>query len=357
MSKFNYFPILKTTDSELDGFANLAEEVKNNILPVFELTRSRRSKKNQEASINFRLEQLRQIVGNRRFILDLTTENDLSNREIDEMLTHHQNGYEKWVQLVAKLKKQDFNIIPIIHFNPYVVEDVKKEIRALEKISSFLAFRVDVHDNELEEYLSQIQSACSNTSNLIIILDGGFISIGAHRDNSHIFIPKIKLINKLFFNNVPKIVCSFSSFPPYVVMKDYGSDKNIDSFTISEFITEKNLPESVFHGDYGSVHPIRYKTGGGGTWIPRIDFISNNKFKYYRYRREDGGYEKAAQGVLLDPEYSSIVEIDTWGDQEILGAAGGYPSGLSPSHWIAVRINLYITRRYLRLKKSPHMLL
>lgn len=354
MSKFNYFPILKTTDSELNGFANLADEVKNNILPIFELTRSRRSKKNQEASINLRLEQLKQIVGNRPFILDLTTENDLSNREIDEMLTHYQNGYEKWVQLVAKLKNQGLNVIPIIHFNPYVLGDVKKEIQALEKLSPFLAFRVDVHDNELKEYLINIKKACSNTSNLIIILDGGFISIGAHLDNAPIFIPKIELINNSFFN-MPKIVCSFSSFPPYVVMKDYGVDKNIDSFIISEFITEKNLPESVFGGDYGSVHPIRYKTGGGGTWIPRIDFIFNNKFKYYRYRREEGGYEKAAKGVLLDPEYSSITEIDTWGDQEILAAAGGYPGGLNPSHWISVRINLYITRHYLRLRKYPHM--
>lgn len=44
-----------------------------------------------------------------------------------------------------------------------------------------------------------------------------------------------------------------------------------------------------------------------------------------------------------------LIEIAT--NQEIKYASLGESSGKRPSHWIAVRANLHMTRQYFRLKK------
>jgi len=349
--------MLKTTDAELKGCFFLAEEVKKNILPLFELTRSRRSKNNPNASLEKKIVQLKPVIEDRPFILDLTTENDLSNNEIEQMLNSYQNGYHRWVNFIKKLKNDSFNVIPIIHYNPYVLEDVEKQIKELEKLSDWLAFRVELLDSDIKSYLKDIYKFVSNPEKLIVILDGKFISLGEGINNEHMFKDKINFIIKSF-DRKPNIVCSFSSFPSYVASKYYGKDKEKDHFEISEFVTEKSIlksfPSNVYIGDYSSVHPVRYQTGGGGTWIPRVDFISSNNFYYYRFKRKDGGYERAAYFVINDPHYS-IPEIRSWGDSQIEEAAKGEPGGLSPSFWISVRINLYITHHYLRLKAHHHM--
>ncbi len=82
--------------------------------------------------------------------------------------------------------------------------------------------------------------------------------------------------------------------------------------------------------------------------MPRVDFNRNATFFYYRYRREKGGYISAAKKVIADSNYKSD---NSWGDNEIHDAATGAPNGLSPAHWVAVRINMYITKQYIRLKK------
>ena len=59
MPSFNYFPILKTTDAELHAYAELPLRVQEKILPIFELTRSRRSKNNPDADSWIRIESIR----------------------------------------------------------------------------------------------------------------------------------------------------------------------------------------------------------------------------------------------------------------------------------------------------------
>ena len=75
------------------------------------------------------------------------------------------------------------------------------------------------------------------------------------------------------------------------------------------------------------------------------------KFFYYRYRRDDGSYPLCAQRIIKDERYKKINSVDVWGDKEILYASKKNPRGKSPSHWIAVRSNLYMTKQYLRLSK------
>lgn len=82
-----YFPILKTSYAELKGYENLSDKEKDSIIPIFELTRSRITKNNSEGTLSLRMQDLFEKVGDRPFILDLTTEEALSNKEIDSPLT------------------------------------------------------------------------------------------------------------------------------------------------------------------------------------------------------------------------------------------------------------------------------
>jgi hypothetical protein len=359
-NKYCYFPILKTTDAELKAYSFLDEAVQNKILPIFELTRSRRSKRNPNADISKRIDKIKEIAGNRRFILDLTTEKTLSNIQIDDMLNLPGNGFKLWVSFIKKLQNEALDVIPIIHYNPSEIEEVEKEISALQKLSPSLAFRVSIDDEDAFTYITQIASTY-DISQLILILDGKFISLNNENDSgdkSDDFTPLLNRITMRLVKMPKETICSFSSFPSAVGKKPYGG-YNEGSFKISEVITNKSLLKKypfVLHGDYGSVHPYRYDAAAGG-WIPRIDFLTEDTFFYHRHKRlpDDGGYIKAAKKVMSNINYRKIKGIDVWGDQEIASAADGIPNGSNPAHWIAVRINLYITKQYLRLKDQSYI--
>jgi len=357
--KFNYFPILKTTDAELKGYEHLEQSVKSGILPIFELTQSRRSPKNPTRAIVKSIEKIKNLIGINPFILDLTTESQLQNEEIERIFENYQNGYEEWVQLVRSIKDEKYNIIPVIHYNPFCLDDVALEIKNLLKLSDVLVFRTSIFEDDLLEYVENILQNI-DPSKLILILDGEFLSLGdGVPDKSLIFAKKLKEISDKF-PGLKAIACAYSSFPDSVVRKGYGS-VNEGSFPRSEKITRNALKSSLklnnfFFSDYASTHPKRYFTSGA-QWIPRIDFLDNNYMMYYRFKRDNGGYIAAAKRVINDSRYKAIESLDIWGDNEIRSAAGGYPNGLSPSHWISVRINLYISWQFLELKNENQMIL
>lgn len=69
--------------------------------------------------------------------------------------------------------------------------------------------------------------------------------------------------------------------------------------------------------------------------MPRIDIALDESFIYKRYRR-DSCYSLCARKIIEDKRYKNM---EIWADQEIALASLGIPSGISPSFWIAVRMN------------------
>lgn len=352
INDFLYFPILKTTDAELKAFEHLDDTVKDRIIPIFELTRSRKSKKNMSRSINKRLETLESIVGERPFILDLTTEKLLSNEQIEDILNNFSGGFPLWIKLIKEQKEKGLNVIPVIHYDEQNLEDVKKEILELFKVSDILAFRVPVNDAIL--YLKTMISMGVSLDKIMLILDAGYQEPKGHKDKSNLFVETIEHLLKDFTNNMPQcITCTFSSFPDSVTKygeDDKGKWPRYEKYTYRALREKYNRISglNLKYSDYSSVHPYRYDTTGG-QWIPRIDFIDNDYMLYHRLRREDGGYALVAQKVLDDPNYLPIQGLRVWGDNEIAVAGRGIPNGGAPSHWISVRINLYITRTLIEL--------
>jgi len=353
--EFRYLPLIKTTDAELKAVANLDPKVKSGILPIFELTRSRRTTLNSQATVDKRVEQIKEIIGKNPFILDLTTEDTLSNTEIASML-ECTNGFSEWCKFIKRVvQTEKLSAIPVIHYNPFAITDVKKEINTLKSISPTLAFRVNVDEEDLMTYLETIASVF-DMSNLVLILDAEFQKLNDASDTGDRSGQFTDALTQIKSRYSPKgIACIFSSFPSSVNGVYGGFDTG--DFIISETVTHDKLLtgfKNILYGDYGSIHPKRYNAFG--KWIPRIDnTYGSSRFYYYRQRREAGGYIEAAKKLIKDRRYQKIKEFDTWGDEEIALAAEGTPTGRAPAHWIAVRVNNYITMQYLRVRKCPHM--
>ncbi|MBS8239126.1 hypothetical protein DYI22_01245 [Marinobacter lipolyticus] len=343
MKPINYLQIIKTTDAELKGFSNLSDEVKNKILPLFELTRSRTTKIVPEGSIHRRLENIKDAVGDIPFILDLTSHEDLMNYEIEELLDDT-GGFSAWTDFIDNLNLKQ--VIPAIHvYQDGDPNDIVRQVRVLSSSNEKVAFRISSNDAELEFYLRNIKRGLAADSQLILIFDAEYISEWDWPKKKNELEQKI-LFAQRYIPDASISVCG-SSFPKSVKdassgKDDYGKLPIWEWFIFNEL---KALYPNIIYGDYASVHPLRYQTGGGG-WVPRIDYPLEDNIIYYRYRRDDGSYPRCAAELVDDPDFDGL---SCWGTEQIYSALSGEPNGKSPSFWIAVRLNIHITRKALRL--------
>ncbi|WP_176056004.1 beta family protein [Brucella intermedia] len=352
-----YIPLLKTTSAELKGYAQLPDEIKREITPLFELTRDRTHK---ELYPEGRLEQAlakaldAQPIG--QLLLDLTTHESLMNSQI-EALFSEANGYENWTRFIRDTGCAE-RIIPVIQLDADAFDidenaatlNVQRQIGALAAMSPRVAIRanLDIEPQELLDFVRIVLGAGLEPNRLIIIIDAEFIKPYTSATYADDIVERIELIvgacrAKIF------AVCA-SSFPKSVVETNYGADDQgtfpIEEVNLNREIDGK-LPDGVdlIYSDYGSVHPIRYEVKGG-SWVPRVDLPLENEIYYYRRRRNAGGYKAAATLVRADVRYRSV---DTWGNDQI-EAATKVPQGASPSHWISVRINIHVCTQLKRVE-------
>ncbi|HDZ9215193.1 TPA: beta family protein, partial [Vibrio cholerae] len=112
MSEYKYFPIIKTRDAELKCFQNLDKIILDQILPIYELTKSRKTTKTPDGDINRRMGQIKDIQGGNPFILDLCTDDKYINPQIEQLIDEYQ-GFQDWQYFLSIYK--DLNIIPMVH--------------------------------------------------------------------------------------------------------------------------------------------------------------------------------------------------------------------------------------------------
>jgi hypothetical protein len=343
-----YVPTLKTSDAELRALRELSDEQKSKFIPLFELTKSRRTKKDRIGKISKRLDTIKDIMGDKPFILDLMTSHEsMMNTEIENLLDEY-DGFEAWFNFVVEHKKE-LNLIPTIHVVPDELHEVTKLTNKLAQEFDCLAFRLEAEDDDASLYLEAIKNGIPLESHvsLIVIIDANYLDSRVPLDYIQDKIEN--RISELNATGIPSsaVVISSSSFPSSVT--DVAGDKHgkipqIEK-TLFANIRHKDFMHNLVYGDYASVHPIKYDVGGYG-WVPRVDISTSSEYIYHRYRRESGGYISAADKMIHDPNYENI---NVWGNEQILKASEGDPNGLSPSFWISVRINIHISRILLDL--------
>ncbi len=371
MPKYHYFPVIKTRAAELGGYATIDNDILKSILPTFELTKTRLSRRNgipRHPDIENHISKITGLTKNSKFILDITDDEALLDNQLRD-LKNPQDGYKNWVSF---LKRDSVvkNVIPSLMIDTRFISDVKKEIKILSSQFKTIAVKIpfftfkknynsssifNINNREFNEgidiLIAFIESNMQSGSTLLIFLDLGYIPSD---DNLDTYISQISESMKKITTKKRNVALLLSSFPSYVL--EVCDNENEDNFQCVEniFLQKFCKDNNLLYADYASIHPVKYPTGGGG-WIPRIDFISSDEkeFLYFRYK-DDGdlsGYKKAAQMVLNCPKYKPIQGLSSFGDEEIKKAAKQVPSGLSPIFWIKVRMNLFMTRKVISLKK------
>lgn len=348
MSDFLYFPIIKTRDSELRCFEHIQEEDFQKILPIYELTKSRKTTKAPDGDIYSRMRQIAKIQKDRPFILDLSTDDRYKNPQIEQLLSEY-NGFKEWQYFIFDLHS-DLNIIPMIH----IYEDDNGQFRDVEefvKIASskrnYLAVRLpyDLNSEDIKYYLTPIIDNLNDNCKIYVVLDAGYIRGQSINNVSQTFLEACAG-TETFGHKIENVVMLCTSFPSNVAQ--VGGDDASGSFPIIEEVIFEEVSSEfpIKYGDYTSINTEQIEMKGG-TFIPRIDIASKDgkSFTYKRYRRANGGYIEAAKHTIADT--NSYVPLGVWADEEILKASQSNPSGISPSYWISVRMNYYIKSRIL----------
>jgi hypothetical protein len=339
-----YLPALRTRDSELKGYENLSDTVKELLLPVFELTKSRRSKTNPEGAISKTVERLLSLTGDQPFIADVTSLESQGNAETEHLLDPT-DAFKNWRDFVRTLPP---TCVPVVHLSdPFDRDEVIAQINDLWSHSSAIALRVPT-DYPYAYELSQVLVLTANRGGTVLLLaDDGFVVQGDAQNSAK----RCYNVLRHFAGKVDVAATLASSFPSSVMLPAFGGGDTYGEFRLEEVLVSEAVKAiglgnvRVLHGDYGLIHPNDFE-GVVTSWVPRIDVPLNLEGYYHRYRRDAGGYGLAARLAVQNVKYS---KLGCWADDCLVEAANGAPPGRSPAFWIAARVNYHITRQAMRL--------
>lgn len=346
-----YALLLKTGESELRALENMI--IPDDLLPIVELTRGRRSKNDKIGQISKRLDKIATIFHDKDIILDLTSDPELSNVQIDSFF-NATNGYERWISFLEEQDQKRLfrRIIPSLLVNTEDDElesNLQTQAKALKKIFNSMAYRCDIEDDGCLEDIQAI-SPYLNDCESYIIIDCGFIMPS---DVSRC-VPKAAAFIKQIHEMIPNafFIMISTSFPDKLPEDDEYSI-HLSELDLYDGVISKLDNISIVYGDYGSINPIRndniYMARG---WRPRIDTPLKNEIYYYRRRRGTLEYSTTysiiAKLAYEDPRFPLFLK-QNWGIRQIVTAAAGSAPGASPSFWISVRMNIHIEQQLRRL--------
>lgn len=352
MSDYRYFPLIKTRDSELRCFKAITDQQWKSVLPIYELTKSRKTKIAPDGDIAKRMREIGEIQKERPFILDLTTDPKYINYQIEQLL-NDENGFLEWQYFLFDIYG-NLNIIPVIHL--YDGDDFTEVKKFVHDASSRmhggqLALRLpfDVPVADIEKYLDEITSSLQFGCKLFLILDVGYFRTDIDQ--------KVSMLNaacssvEKFNSCIEDIVVVSTSFP--INPAKEGKNDESGKFEVYEEKLYEEIRREfpyVKYGDYVSINTEQIELKAA-TFVPRIDILSSDTrvFSYKRYRRADNGYIRCASKVLS--ECDEYEELAVWANEQIHLAAEGNPTGISPSFWISVRMNYYFERK-IRLRMN-----
>jgi len=340
-SAATYSPAIRTRRAELLGISEVRSPFERGLLPLFELTRSRRSKKNPEGSVEFSVDEVVKLVDANLFVVDMTTLDSLSNPQVINLLDP--SGYfSNWTSFVTD--KLPETAIPMVHLtDPYDGNSVAAQIAKLKSRHSFLALRIPSEFGALDSLAATISGELGSMEDVVVYADVGMVT-SRSRFGAEV---RVREVAASFEALSPAFIAPLaSSFPSTVA--PYGDAHGgfpLHEVAISDSLKQEFDELNCIHGDYACIHPLDAQ-GMAINWVPRVDVPLEDSLYYYRYRRNEGSYARAAADAIRDKHY---ISLPCWAHDNLLAAAKGAPLGKSPAHWISVRLNYHIERQLQRL--------
>ena len=354
---------LKTGDAEIRALKFIPHEIykKDGFALFVELTRGRKSKKDEIGDFNKRVKSLKDFLPSQtKIFFDITSDPNLSNNQIDELF-NTADGYRCWQNLFYDLKDHFVNSVPMLIYNDEDkdYDNFKVQIETFARTYNKIGYKIypslshDIISTELQIIAGIIVSYPA--TELFVFYDQGYIVDGLVKIAEERATHCIGIASGLLQNieNVNYILAS-TSFPDSVTTLSGKTSGVIDCSEVPLFHTVQAgvNPIQLIYSDYGSITPKRndvaafYSRG----WVPRIDVpTDDSKIFYYRRRKETLDYADVytlvAKECIKDNRFP---KIDCWGAETIKNAANGMKPGSTPSFWLSVRMNIFIYQQLIR---------
>lgn len=365
----NYHLIFKTGQSEFRAWNSLTSINRTKIIPIVELTRGRKFAKKKgdgpdtipRYDFDKICSEVKRSFGENEFlVLDVTREPSLISDDLVNISLPN-GGYKNWIDFLVKYQSEvKAKVRPTIIVNPgdddgedKYISDIRQQFEALSKPFDAIYYRSFVIDDtdfvfDIAILKDLIIEYIKSGNEFFIVLDHEYIRPGTAMVHA---LRTISVVRKIR-DSIPEIkfVVAGTSFPKSVTEiagEDSGDFRAEELFLYDEMIRNLNKNQDIFYGDYGSINPVRNDDVKRGGWRPRIDFISKDRrFHYRRAKRLKDTpysefYETVAQNVIKDPAFQGITS--SWGVEQILKASSGLVPSSSPSFWISVRMEIYLT--------------
>lgn len=332
---FTYYPAIRTRPAEVFGYMNLADSVKDKLLPLITLG----SWRNQDG-VTESMEQARKAIGDRPLILDVTSEVPHQNNALRKFFDPSDN-FGAWRAFI----QENSSVIPVVQITPNSKnQQIIRQTREFENSGlGKVAFRITDFRTQVDKVTTAL-SAMDSPSNALVIIDVGYI-----RETMAASIAACaQTINQVREDIEDAIITVISSsFPssvtPFLDPNSAGK-RGILSILERELHEEIGGKGVVIYGDHSSIHSRVYTTSGG-RYTPRIDYPLYDAWVFERRPETNSqGYVNAASSLLQS--YPEILEDESWGAEMIRRASKGNIEGMkTPSSWIAARVNSHITRQ------------
>ncbi|UCR87199.1 beta family protein [Pseudomonas chlororaphis] len=342
-----YFPIIRTRQAELNGYARLSDETKDNLCPLITLGKWRNSEDCEKA-----IAKISECVGNRNYILDLTRDLQHQNQAVRELMNPDSN-FSNWVEFV----RNNENIIPTVQLTQGAKgREIVRQAVALENLSRPPVFRIKDFKSDLDNTLSALY-ALNNPENALIIIDAGYIrDISTKNIKPGVLESILRTINRIV-DEIPEVprVLAGTSFPRSVTpWLNEESEKSGKIDILENILFDEIGSDIVMYGDHVSIHSVVYDDEGG-TFLPRLDVPSDGFWHFERRpKTKSEGYIDAANTLLENhPEFQ---ESNTWGAEMLRNTANASGTTINaPVTAIAVRVNLHIDYQIKLLNDAPQL--
>ncbi|HBR1580618.1 TPA: hypothetical protein L9M00_001066 [Klebsiella pneumoniae] len=357
-----YYPIIKTTIAEIRALKNLDQNTWQSMIPIIELTKSRKGKNNQDASVYKKIDELCQVIKSEELILDLTTIDSLSNEQI-ESFYDDSNYFENWCSFIEYVKGKIPGVLPVLLAYPDSnINELIVQAENLCKHTRHVVIRIPIFEQGLSSLFNTLLQLVQQKPYLIhsIIFDASYIKEKIEQKPFEYIVAFISYFFQKIngFYTGKYIFCS-EHYPGNIT--EY-LDKNQNQYENKVYYGNLSLYENinlelakiaipnVLYGDYACIHPFRNDVKAYN-WIPRIDFPTRDSIFFSKVRRDVGGYDQCARNIVTLNAFQNDTLV-CWGKNEITQASLTKAGGLNPSYWISVRSNIHISRMAKLVKNN-----
>ncbi|MGI3004875.1 beta family protein [Shewanella algae] len=309
---YNYLPILALSTAEMSALEQLPDKDKDLLLPIFPLKGWVSSK-----TLDKTISRIEMSIGMRPWIADIDSNFVFQNKkylavpgsqrpvfkEVHKLLDPT-NGYENWVQYVAKL---DDVVIPTLQ--THNLAQLDKQIHSLSALNRGLVVRLKIKKDDADKINNIIRALIENkVKDLMILLDFEDIKRSDVLQSEQYGMLVSKL-SKLFPSAI--FSTSASSFPSSF-SGSYRGELPIYERQLHTAVCKLCEGIRVIYSDRGSARANK-TNGGGGLPPARIDYPLRDDWRYVRKEFQDpSNVTELEKHTLYKEAATEIVKSDYW---------------------------------------------